>query len=230
MNRYLLSLLLLLPFGLYARLLFAQLAAVNIYGAVNPPAAGIVVHLIQPGGLERTAETAPNGDWLIGVNWRAGLYHLWAEKSTDSYDFDVPAGQTLSGPWVFQLELTPTPTVPQIYLSPTVAPKPSETPFPTLPMPTELMTYQPTPRTATATLTPFLPTPLPSATATMPSPTATWTPLPTEVYLVWQFSGELVMRPTARAWTLTISVEGSPINYDDVLSALIQRILEESEP
>jgi hypothetical protein len=84
--------------------------------------------------------------------------------------------------------------------------------------------------TPTRTLYPTItsspsPTWTPRATPpAMPSdtPVPTATPLPTMVYLVWRFDGEIVLMPTAGVWTLSLTIQESPVNYTDTLSLLLR--------
>jgi hypothetical protein len=143
---------------------------VYIYGQVIPPTPGIMIRIIQPGGIAREVVTRDTGEWGVGVLWRSGVYLLSSPDSGDGYQFEIPAGEQLSGPWVFTLATataTPWPTLPM--------PPGSETLVPTYPP----ATATPTP-TATQTLTPTF-TPTPTATST-PTPTRTNTPTPTPTH------------------------------------------------
>ena len=61
-------------------------------------------------------------------------------------------------------------------------------------------------------------------------PTGTATPtvegLPTEVVLVWQVEAEVVMRPTARMWDVTLHVRESPTNYRTWWQGWVERFVE----
>lgn len=79
------------------------------------------------------------------------------------------------------------------------------------------------PPTATPTQ-PYTPEPWLTQGPPTETPTVAPTPLPTPVYLVWQFRGEIVMMPTLRAWTITLDIQESPVNYSSTLELLLRAI------
>lgn len=183
-------------------------ATLYIHGAVQPPTAGVTVHVKQPGGSIRDAVTRDTGEWGVGVTWRSGTYVLSCDGSPDGYAFAVPAGTEISGPWVFVLSVQNITETATIYTQDkTTTPTRIETP-----------TVAPQ---VTATLS-AIPTLYPTIT---PKASATPSPLPEQVVLVWQFSGELVAYPTAGVWTVSLTVQDSPQNY----TTWLRYLLEEAE-
>lgn len=133
-----------------ARTVLAQDDTLYLHGAVQPPTAGVVVSITQPGGVIRETTTRADGEWAAGVRWRPGVYVLEAAGSLDVHVVSVPPGTPASGPWVFVLG-EPTPMA--------------------WPTPTDTMTPTAT-RTATVTPTHTY-TPTPTATPTMILPVIT---------------------------------------------------------